>query len=558
MMAAQLSQGTVTVLPTSIVRNIPNVHFSCQHWTPNKGKPQGRCLCDVASPVNDIDIPLNGATSVTKQALRDHIVDEWDPIIHPTLAVFMRMILAAVMLQGWANIILWKKDLKGAFSLLWFRPIDVCFLAFPLTDGLSVLHLAGMFGWVGMPYVFQVLTRALVVLYSYCILGLCMMYVDDIMAVSPISSAASDMAAVDTAVTGLLGPEAIAIPKNELERRLVRIGWYIKLDTRTVTMSHRNLLKTLYAFFCFNITDQVTRVQVETMASLASRCSQLCRPMRPFTVALYQAISKFSDNPHQRRHLLSLAQVDVAVWRAFLVLTHFSPNHLSRPILSFALRPPTLIFKYDASLANLSIGIYYRAHRGADHILIAYTSIDLPFPPTTKAGKQNTFEFLTVSVGVLLCLVLGLHHHSCELHGNSISSLSWSQKDRAASTLARRSNIAYTLAATFTDITVTSIVHIPGKENVTYDGLTRERTAADVNLPPQLQVFFPPTHPIHNFLRLCDPDAPLQGYNEHARLSQGILACLRDPAMSLPHPIPLVSPQKTPYSDSPWQPGSKN
>jgi hypothetical protein len=154
MLAAQLIQGTIMILPTPLLRTIAGIHFSCQHWTTNKGKPQCRNLCDVASPVNDTDIPLNGATPTDKQLLRDQITKQWDPIVHPTLAVLMRLILTAVDTHGWDGITLWKKDLQGAFTLLWFRPIDVCLLAFPLTHDLSVLHLAGMFGWVGMPYVF--------------------------------------------------------------------------------------------------------------------------------------------------------------------------------------------------------------------------------------------------------------------------------------------------------------------------------------------------------------------------------------------------------------------
>jgi hypothetical protein len=230
----------------------------------------------VASPVNDTDIPLNGASPFAKQALRDHITKEWDPIVHQTLCILMRLILTAVALHGWAGITLWKKDLQGALTLLWFRPIDVQLLAFPLTNELSVVHLAGMFGWVGMPYVFQVLTRALVALCSFYILGLCLMYVDDIMGVSPTHTAASDMATVNTQVTGLLGTAAIAHPKDECKRAFVSVGWYVSLDLQSVTLSRRNLLKTVYAFFCFKITDKVTRTQVETTTYLASRCSQLC------------------------------------------------------------------------------------------------------------------------------------------------------------------------------------------------------------------------------------------------------------------------------------------
>ena len=46
-------------------------------------------------------------------------------------------------------------------------------------------HLAGLFGWIGMPHAFQVLTRSLQAMCSHIISGLCQWYVDDLMAVSP-------------------------------------------------------------------------------------------------------------------------------------------------------------------------------------------------------------------------------------------------------------------------------------------------------------------------------------------------------------------------------------
>jgi hypothetical protein len=162
------------------------------------------------------------------------------------------------------------------------------------------------------------------------------------------------------------------------------------------------------------------------MDSLASRCLQLSRPMRPYTKELYDTIGHYKDK-HTTRALPPLAKVDKAVWRAYLLLSRFNPAQISRPILSFADRPATLIFKYDASLLLLAIGVYSCAYPGAPHILLALTSIDLTFP-TTEARKQNTFEYLTVSVGVLLCQMLGIRHRYCTLHGDSISSLAWSQR----------------------------------------------------------------------------------------------------------------------------------
>ena len=133
--------------------------------------------------------PLNG-TALSKNALRDTIAAQWGEIKHPTVIQLVLMVLTAADIHGWNNLVLWKKDLKGAFNLLNYNPASCKLFAFPLSDGLTMIHLAGLFGWIGMPHAFQVLTRSLQALCSHIILGLCYWYVDDLMAVSlfPVTS----------------------------------------------------------------------------------------------------------------------------------------------------------------------------------------------------------------------------------------------------------------------------------------------------------------------------------------------------------------------------------
>jgi hypothetical protein len=132
----------------------------------------------------------------------------------------MRIILRHAEAHGWEALILWKKKLQGAFTLLWFRPCDVPLLAFQLMDDQVAFHLAGMFGWVGMPFIFQVVTRMLTALVAFVILGLCMMYVDDLLAVSTHLTVARDMSQADEAITLLLGDKAVAKHKDESGRAL--------------------------------------------------------------------------------------------------------------------------------------------------------------------------------------------------------------------------------------------------------------------------------------------------------------------------------------------------
>jgi len=110
------------------------------------------------------------------------------------------MVLTASDINGWDSLILCKKDLKGAFNLLNYNPAYCRLFAFPLSDDITMIHLAGLFGWIGMPHAFQILTRSLQALCSHIIFGLCYWYVDDLMAVSNISTYRHDSEIVDSSV----------------------------------------------------------------------------------------------------------------------------------------------------------------------------------------------------------------------------------------------------------------------------------------------------------------------------------------------------------------------
>lgn len=50
----------------------------------------------------------------------------------------------------YADLRMWKMDLKGAYTLLSFRPEDVGLFAMLLTGDLVYFQLAGIFGWTGL------------------------------------------------------------------------------------------------------------------------------------------------------------------------------------------------------------------------------------------------------------------------------------------------------------------------------------------------------------------------------------------------------------------------
>jgi hypothetical protein len=128
------------------------------------------------------------------------------------------------------------------------------------------------------------------------------------------------MRRVDDEVCTLLGSESVAAEKDKSGRRLDMIGWLIDLDAQLVTISEKNFNKTLHAFFSFNIVEPVTLHQVQVMASLASRYTQISVVMKVHVGALYQFPSHSA-----RRRLPESARVEVLLWRSFLLSLHVNP-----------------------------------------------------------------------------------------------------------------------------------------------------------------------------------------------------------------------------------------
>ena len=515
----QVSVGTVLLLPLNTAVSCPGIHLqNAQHWTTKKGKDQGRSLADTSNVPDPVThCPLNGHSAEEHAEVRSACEAMYGRITHPTLGDLMRMVTAVATVHGWDNVTLWKMDLSGAFNLLWFNPEDVPLLAFPLAAALVAIHLVGLFGWAGMPFAFNVLTRALDALVTAAISGRASWYVDDCCGCSPLPTVAADMLITHRVITELAGDNAVATEKNECGRVLEFIGWLVDLDKRSVTVSPRNLLKITHAFFCFDPAARVSRVHVERMASLASRISLLSRFMRPFTRFLNSALLTFPNNPTVLHRLSAGAQCEVAIWRAFLIIIRVHSPSLSRLISSFQRDAPSLAIRYDASLNTLAVGVY--AVDEPTERLLSFVALDLPFPVSNDSSRQNTCEYMAVLLGLTLAAELGRSNFTFALYGDSVSSLAWVTADRVASDVARRANLAMVILSTRLNAHTASTTHVPGVLNTVFDGLSRGKTAVEVGLDPALQVFPSTKDPAVAIIKLCDPAIPLISAAEHLCLA---------------------------------------
>ena len=187
---------------------IPGIHFGNPSWAVKSGAPQGRNVHDISYCEAPEHI-LNGSLPHGRKWLQARCVERWGPICLPDLHAIMQLILGVIDREGIKEVILWAKDLKGAFTLLRFHPFQSRLFALGLACGLTTICPCGNFGWVGTSYAFNVVSRTLDVITRNTIAGAGVWYVDDLNACSRHDTYESDMLAVDVEVRTLLGPESI-------------------------------------------------------------------------------------------------------------------------------------------------------------------------------------------------------------------------------------------------------------------------------------------------------------------------------------------------------------
>jgi hypothetical protein len=404
------------------------------------------------------------------------MVDElWGKIQHPTLTGLVSMIDRTASKWGLENVVLWKMDLKGAFSLLFIRPQDVRLLAFELTDGLTMLYHTGMFGHTEMPCSFDVVTRVLRRTINRKIDGECDMYVDDILGCSHVNSVVRDVQTADGICHSLLGKGAVEQSKTEMGRVLDWIGWKIDLNTQTVTIAEHNFLKTFHGFMTLDIEKAVSLLEIQRLASWASRYVSVCRFMKPFVSDLFGMMRGFK-NSFSKRHLSDSARICVLMWRCCLTLIEFgSPAIFHRSLESYLPREPRVLIEFDASLKGIGLMIF-RIDDQRQETLWKVAKFMFPFHLDGDSSFQNTCEFMGLLLAVGCLIHLGVRSSSIIARGDSITALRWIVAERFKSGPSRNAAMCYIALGMKFDIDFHEAIHIKGVDNVICDQLSRDYT----------------------------------------------------------------------------------
>jgi len=512
-MAKLHERDLVFILPTSLVMSIRDRHFSLMHWAKKKGKASGRVCFDAKDDTH-------GGSSLNSERAKAWLREHYGEINHPTIETLSIMVLNFVDSKkaelgeegAWAALRLFKADLASAFHLLFFRPEGVSKMITELTDGLTAIYHVGQFGWVGTPYAFAVISRVLKaeIQRRFGSEGMDDVYCDDIMGVTLDRSLDSCRQIVVDVITGLLGPEAHAVEKDEFGRVVELIGYLVDLDTRTVTLSPRNFNKVLYGFFSVDFDRPVSVRTLERLCSWSARYTIILRCLKPFTAILYREVG---GGRHRNRNakiaLSELGKMCIQAWRASLVLLRLRGSTFSRPIESFRHDPPSFILEYDGCLSGIGV-ILRDANSVVDGDrasgIVSISSLDFEFDLGQDSSFQNTCEFIGIVLGLSLLVRSGVSSVSIKVKGDSMSSLKWSHTECYTGLLSRKAAFLFTLLATSAGIYVTEREHIEGDSNDWCDKLSRGLKPCDIpGMPCDCYIPVPSDSVLMNLVNLCDP-----------------------------------------------------
>ena len=546
MLGDVIKQRLAFILPLAVARQyVPHLHLCKAHWTRKKGKASGRPLGDLTF----VDgTPLN--TPDTAAAAADY----YGPVLHPTIEEIADMInrfwakaIKANPARRWCEMRLWKMDLRGAYTLLSFRPADVGLFAMLLTEDLVYFQMAGIFGWAGTPAAFQVVTRAILWELQHRLESDTVMYVDDIIGIGFEDDIESDLAITKRVCTGLLGPTAVADEKTEIGRRIEIIGYIIDLDAKRVMIARKNFLTTLHGFASVQLEEKMDLRTAQRLASWSSRYGKICRVMRPFCGALNR-MTAGRTQPHALFSLSAEARVAIQCWKAMLFLVRHDETQFTRHLESFSQPAATIVAEFDSSLSGAGL-LWYARSEGTEAVR-GVCAVDLTFLDFgVDSSYQNLAEFLGAILAVVGYIQLGHKGQTLALRGDSITALTWAITERTRGCNVTNASMVWTLLCLAAEVDITEMIHISGKENHRCDALSRLREtgqsvtakAAEIGVARAQVIEAQDDHKIMALLRQCDPRIKHNSDDEFLEFWCRTRAIVDDLLAASPPP-PLPSP----------------
>ena len=508
-MQKQWEQDELFIIPTEMAIGIPGIHYTPIHWGPKNGHKGGRPLFDAKA--NKMGSALNSRNAKAALKLK------YKEIKHPTIETVILMILLFVDEKmeelgdafSWDDLVLWKCDLANAFGQLFFQPEDVHLMASALTDLLTVIYYCGQFGWTGLPYAFQVVTRILKAEIRHRIgtRGKVEMLCDDVMAVCLERDQSFGMAVATAVINGAMGSRSIASHKWISGKVCEMLGYDVDLIRRHVTMCPRNHFKTMCGFLDVDTTRPISLGVLEKLCSWSARYTIILRVLKALTNILYGEKRGRHGSQVVSIKLTALGRIAVKVWCVMLILLRLRASTYARPLDSFRKKKPRYQIEYDASLRGLGVLIrdleLYDPGDPKSGIMQFAWMTDLPFNLKDDPSYQNTAEFIAVTMGMVLLARLGIRGESLKFKGDNTTSLKWGSTQLFKGKFCRRTSFVYMMLAVHFDLWVSEDEHVAGLCNVVCDDLSRGKMPRGFD--SRFVFDMGADHVVRHLVELCDP-----------------------------------------------------
>jgi hypothetical protein len=458
------------VLPEKIVRARVVHHRMMGKWALKFGKKCGRNIGDMSFGEGPY---LNGKWA------KDEAAEIWGDIIHPTIQQIAMMVMefwdkvqTTHPNATWSDLVLWKMDLKGAYTLIDVLPDQVGMFAQELTQDLVYFHLCGVFGWSCTPAAFQVVTRAIKWELKHILEGLADMYVDDLLGVCLLSMLDSELKKAHKVCTGLLGDGSVAEHKTEFSRRLEVIGWVIDLDLNRLSVARKNLLKTIYCMYTIDLDQKTDLVELERVASYSQRYVLICRVLAPFQ-ACFNRMIKLHWHKHCKFDWSPEAKIAIRMWRAMLYLVSADELHYTRSLESFLPQEASFTVETDGSLQQIGFLIKRIAPNGTETCLGGGAVSIEQYGFKKNSGFQNTAEFIGAVMGIIALIKMGGKDTGVLLRGDSVSALRWGREEKIKGEEALNAGIVMSAICVKHGINVCGSDFLKGTDNWKTDDLSR-------------------------------------------------------------------------------------
>lgn len=514
------SMGSWFILPLSEIQD-EQVHLQNFGIAPKYGKKKGRLTCNcsgVAARPQQRYTPLNSSW-VVEEAIR-----LWGPIQHPTLPDIVRQLWDHAIMVGWINVVAFKDDLLGFFTLLSFLSRHVPLMGFqlfspdsPLRATYAAFATSGNFGSSEMPFALEVITRLIRAGTNVQISGRLLMYVDDIIVISSKDFWERDRAVIRAFVRALLGPTAIAEdkadstdrPHNPDNRSLDVLGWNIDLSTRMVSVAYKNQVRALHWFLEAGMASHLTLHVKERLCSLAERYSTVFTELRILMPDMYLLLGgKHRILPENRVPSPPRSRLAILLWQVFLLASEVDRGRalpMGRPMSAFLSGPSDILIEFDGSLDGIGWRIFNVL--SGTWISAAYMVVPSTHLPRRDPTYQNTMELTALSMALVHVFQLGFHACTVSFQGDSETVLCWSARERFPSQFAISCAAVFIATHSFADFRIGSATHIKGETNIVCDRLSRgdpagALAAGDCGGDPHN---FTALHPYTSLLTLCKP-----------------------------------------------------